>query len=156
MLIIKKILGNIYNDTVLNKKIEDYEKKLTQSTLHALSLEFVKFLKFKSKNSVIIEKPTGRFQKKFSRTKYEKFLLVNNLTAPYFETSLKKSELRDNLFAYIGGGIKSPFFITNNIFQEETKKLDIKYINLANIYKKRESFTNKEIQSYVDLSLIHI
>ena len=53
-------------------------------------------------------------------------------------------------FAYIGGGIKSPFFITNNMFKEETKKLDIKYINLANIYKKKESFTNKEIQSYID------
>ena len=72
------------------------------------------------------------------------------MTAPDFEIRLKKSELRDNLFTYIGGGIKSPYFITNKIFKEETKKLDIKYINLANIYKKKESFTDKEIQSYVN------
>ena len=89
-------------------------------------------------------------QNKFSRTKYEKFLLSNNLVATDFEARLKKNELQKNLFTYIGGGIKSPFFITNNIFKEQTKKLDIKFINLINVYKKKESFSSDEIQSYIN------
>ena len=61
-------------------------------------------------------------QNKFSRTKYEKFLLLNNMTAPDFEIRLKKSELQKNLFSYISGGIKSPFFITNKTFKEQKKE----------------------------------
>ena len=72
------------------------------------------------------------------------------MTAPDFEIKLKKNELQKNLFLYISGGIKSPFFITNNTFKEQTKKLDIKFINLINVYKKKESFSNDEMQSYID------
>ena len=97
------------------------------------------------KNKVFLDN-----QNKFSRTKYEKFLLSNNITAPDFEIKLKKNELQKNLFSYISGGIKSPFFITNNTFKEQTKKLDIKFINLINVYKKKESFSNDEMQSYID------
>ena len=97
------------------------------------------------KNKVFLDN-----QNKFSRTKYEKFLLSNNITAPDFEIKLKKNELQKNLFLYISGGIKSPFFITNNTFKEQTKKLDIKFINLINVYKKKESFSNDEMQSYID------
>ena len=48
--------------------------------------------------------------KKFSRTKYEKFLLSSNLTAIDFESRLRSSELKKNLFSYVVGGIKSPIF----------------------------------------------
>ena len=40
--------------------------------------------------------------------------------------------------------------MTNNMFKEQTKKLDIKFFNLNNIYKKKESFSNNEIESYVN------
>ena len=72
------------------------------------------------------------------------------MTAPDFENSLKKQELQNNLFTYIGGGIRSPFFVTNNAFKEQTKKLDIAFINLSNVYKKKESFSNNEIQTYIN------
>jgi len=87
---------------------------------------------------------------KFSRTKYEKFLLSSNTTAPDFEIMLKEDELQKSLFSYISGGIKSPFFITNTIFKEQTKKLDIKYINLIDVYKKKEKFSDNEIQLYIN------
>jgi len=133
--IIEEALGNLVTTTLLEMEIENLSLHISEKVL-------IKNIK---KNKTFLDN-----QKKFSRTEYEKFLLVNNLTAPDFEIRLKKSELRDNLFTYIGGGIKSPFFITNNIYKAETKKLDISYINLINIYKKKESFTNKEIQSYID------
>ena len=53
---------------------------------------------------------------KFSRTKYEKFLLSNNYTAPSFEKKLKNNELEKNLFEYISGGVRTPFFITKLTF----------------------------------------
>ena len=67
---------------------------------------------------------------KFSRIKYEKFLLSNGISATEFEMRLKKNELEKKLFYYIGGGIKSPFFITNKLFKEQESKIDLEYISL--------------------------
>ena len=120
--IIEEALGNLVTTSLIQMEIENLSIHISEKVL---------IKKIKKNDTFLNDK------KQFSRTEYEKFLLVNSLTAPDFEIRLKKSELRDNLFAYIGGGIKSPFFITNNIFQEETKKLDIKYIELASIYKKK-------------------
>ena len=88
--------------------------------------------------------------KKFSRIKYEKFLLSSNLSAPSFEFKLRESELKNNLFAYISGGIKSPTFLTNNVYKNETKKITISYINLENVYKKKEDFLDKEISKFIE------
>ena len=71
--------------------------------------------------------------KKFSRTKYEKFLLSSNLAAPDFEFALRESELKKDLFNYISGGLNSPSFLINNIFKEQTKKVTLNYINLSKI-----------------------
>ena len=51
--------------------------------------------------------------KKFSRTKYEKFLLSSNLTAFQFEQGLTENEIKDQLLKFISGGIKSPEFLIN-------------------------------------------
>jgi len=133
--VLEELLGNLVSTTLIQMEIEDLNISIPDEIL-------IK----KIKNN----KPFLDDQNKFSRTKYEKFLLLNNLTAPGFESRLKKSELQKNLFTYISGGIKSPFFMTNNMFKEQTKKLDIKFFNLNNIYKKKESFSNNEIESYVN------
>ena len=133
--VLEELLGNLVSTTLIQMEIEDLNISIPDEIL-------IK----KIKNN----KPFLDNQNKFSRTKYEKFLLLNNLTAPGFESRLKKSELQKNLFTYISGGIKSPFFMTNNMFKEQTKKLDIKFFNLNNIYKKKESFSNNEIESYVN------
>ena len=133
--VLEELLGNLVSTTLIQMEIEDLNISIPDEIL-------IK----KIKNN----KPFLDNQNKFSRTKYEKFLLLNNLTAPGFESRLKKSELQKNLFTYISGGIKSPFFMTNNMFKEQTKKLDIKFFNLNNIYKKKESFSNSEIESYVN------
>ena len=67
---------------------------------------------------------------KFSRIKYEKFLLYRNITAPEYEKRVKANELQKNLFSYISGGIQSPFFLTNNVYTNEAKKIEIEFINL--------------------------
>jgi len=85
----------------------------------------------------------------FSRTKYEKFLLSNNFTATRFEKELKMNELQKNLFEYISGGIKTPFFITNKTYKNETKKIKIQYINLEETYKSKDKYTIKEINDFI-------
>ena len=56
---------------------------------------------------------------KFSRTKYEKFLLSNNLTANEFEKNFKENEFQEELFNYLGGGISSPNFLINNVYEND-------------------------------------
>ena len=46
----------------------------------------------------------------FQRTKYEKFLLSNNMSAPMFELQLKNRELQKHLFDFIGAGTITPEF----------------------------------------------
>ena len=133
--VLEELLGNLVSNTLIQMEIEHLNIYISEKIL----IEKIK------KNKAFLDN-----QNKFSRTKYEKFLLSNNMTAPDFEIRLKKNELQKNLFSYISGGIKSPFFITNNTFKEQTKKLDIKFINLINVYKKKESFSNDEMQSYID------
>ena len=88
----------------------------------------------------------------FSRTKYEKFLLLQNITAIQFEEKLKENELKKRLFSYVSGGIKSPLFVINNVYQEQTSKIDVEFINLDKIYKKKEDFTVSEINEYIKLN----
>ena len=84
---------------------------------------------------------------KFSRVKYEKFLLENNLTASSFENSLKKQELKKNLFKYISGGIKSPYFLKNKIFINQNKKIDIEFLDLDLVHDK--TVTDSEIDDFI-------
>ena len=87
--------------------------------------------------------------KKFSRTKYEKFLLSQNLTATEFEKRLKLTEQRKNLFSYVSGGIKSPSFLIKKTFEEQNSELEIDYIELKDKYAKKNSFTNKQIEEFI-------
>ena len=86
---------------------------------------------------------------KFSRLKYEKFLLENNIPAAEFEIRLRKNELKKELFTYISGGIKSPYFIANKTFKDNAKKIDLSYINLNHVYKKKDEFSNIEIETFI-------
>ncbi len=84
---------------------------------------------------------------KFSRIKYEKFLLENNVSAVTYEKKLKDANLQNNLFKYVSGGVKSPKFLIENFFMEETKEIEVSYLNLENIYKKE--FTETEIDKFI-------
>ena len=51
--------------------------------------------------------------KKFSRLKYEKFLLENNVTAAEFEKRLKKRELEKVLFDFYSAGLHVPKYLVD-------------------------------------------
>ena len=147
-----KIDTNYIKDNIDKNVIEELLAELISTTM--LSLE-IKDLSLSISDKILNKKIIGNKNfldenKKFSRIKYEKFLLSSNLSAPSFEFKLRESELKKNLFAYISGGIKSPFFLTNNVYKDETKKISISYINLENVYKKKEDFLDKEISKFIE------
>ena len=133
--ILEKLLGELISKNLLLMEIKDLKFSVSEKTL---------VQKIKKNKNFLDE------QNKFSRLKYEKFLLLSNMIATNYEKKIKDEELINKLFLYINGGVKSPFFMTNNIFKEQTKKIDIKYINLENAYKKKEDFTIKELETYIN------
>ena len=74
---------------------------------------------------------------------YQKIILL----LPNFENRLKNSELQKRLFDYIGGGIKSPYYLQNKIYINENKKINIQYYDLQNAYDRNVS--DEEINNYI-------
>jgi len=132
--IIEELLSTLISTTLLNLEIKDLELSIPEETLIK---RIQKNVKFHDKNG------------NFKRTLYEKFLLLNNTTAPIYERKLKNNALQKQLFTFISGGTKSPKFLVSKYYKEKMKKLSIDYINLENSYKKKEAFTNQEVQTFI-------
>jgi len=132
---IEELLSELISQTLLDLEIKNLNLQISDISL---------LKKIKENKNFKDEKNN------FSRIKYEKFLLTNNISAPEFEQRLKKSELQKKLFAYVSGGIKPSFFLVNNTFKDQAKKLEIQYINLDRNYKTKEQFTEKEITSFIN------
>ena len=133
--IIEEILAELISKTMISMEINDLNLKISDKILNKKIRENKNF---KDENN------------NFSRIKYEKFLLSSNLSAPDFESRLRENELRKNLFSYVSGGLNSPLFLVNNTYKEQSKKVKINYINLENIYKKKEDFSSEEISKFID------
>ncbi len=132
----KNIIEQILSELVSEKLIEMEIKEL-----NVLMSEEALAKKIRS-NSILLDD-----NKKFSRVKYEKFLLENNLSASTFENSLKKQELKENLFNYISGGIKSPYFLKNKIYINENKKIEIEFLDLDLVHDK--TATKLEVEDFI-------
>ena len=133
--VLEEILGQLISLNILKMEIQN--------------LGIVKSDKSLSE-SIIKEKRFLDADGKFSRIKYEKFLLENNVTAGEFERKIREGDLQKKLFNYIGGGIKSPKFITKSLFLDETKQVSIKYFNLDKHYKL--NFSDDEINEFINLN----
>ena len=133
--IIEELLSGLISTTLIDLEIEDFNLSITELTV----LKKIKENKnFQDENNV------------FQRTKYEKFLLSNNMSAPMFELQLKNRELRNHLFDIIGAGTITPDFQIKKKFEEENKSLELEYFAMENFYKDKESFTDQEINKFLD------
>ena len=141
---IKDNLNNNILEEMLGELISKKMIQLEEQDLNLIISDKILKKRIKENENFLDE------NKKFSRLKYEKFLLSSNITAVDFETKLRNSELKKNLFSYIVGGIKSPTFLSNNTFKEQNKKISLDYINLENVYKQKDDFTTDEISKYID------
>ena len=138
------IKNNINNNVIENIISSIVSKKLLDMEINDLKILLPdKSLADKIKNNEVFLDDKNNF----SRVKYEKFLLENNLTAPDFEIRFKNEELKKNLFYYVGGGIKSPYFLNNKIYINQTKEVEIDYINLDTVYNT--TISEPEIDEFI-------
>ena len=133
--IIEELLSNLISTTLLSLEIKNYDLTISENTL----LKQIK----ENKN---FKDEKGNFQ----RIKYEKFLLENNQSAPQFEMRLKERELQKSLFDYIGAGTSSPQFLINKLYEEENKKLQLEFINLDKFYRKKDAFSDTELNNFIE------
>ncbi len=85
---------------------------------------------------------------KFSRTKYEKFLIKNKMSAVSFEESLIKQESRKQLLDFIGGGISPTEFIINIDYNIINQERSVDVINMNDLVKKKLNITEEKINEY--------
>ena len=133
--IIEELLSGLISTTLIDLEIKDFDLSITELTV----LKKIKENKiFLGENNV------------FQRTKYEKFLLSNNMSAPMFELQLKNRELQKHLFDFISAGTITPEFLIQKRFEEENKTLDLEYFAMENLYKKKINYTDIEIKDFVE------
>jgi peptidyl-prolyl cis-trans isomerase D len=133
--IIEELLSGLISTTLINLEVKDFDLSITELTV---------LKKIKQNKNFLDE------NKVFQRTKYEKFLLSNNMSAPMFELQLKNRELQKHLFDFIGAGTITPKFLIKKKFEEENKSLELEYFAMANLYKDKDDYTNLEIQKFLE------
>ena len=133
--IIEELLSGLISTTLIDLEVEDFDLSITELTVLKKIKENKNFL---DENNV------------FQRTKYEKFLLSNNMSAPMFELQLKNRELQKHLFDFIGAGTVTPNFLIEKKFQEQNKTLDLEYFSMNSQYKERNNYTDLEIKDFVE------
>ncbi len=130
--VLEELLSELVSDKIISLEIKRFGIKISEKTLA---------------NKIKTNKLFFDENNKFSRINYEKFLLQNNLIAPQYEMNLKNNELRKTLFNYIGNGINSPYFLVNENYRNQTKKIKIKFLKLDHVYKKE--FSNEQIKKFI-------
>ena len=132
--IIEELLSGLISTTLISLEVEDFNLSISELTILKKIKENKNFL---DENNV------------FQRTKYEKFLLSNNMSAPMFELELKNRELQKHLFDLIGAGTITPDFLIEKKFEEESKSLDLEYFSMENSYKEKDKYTEVEIKKFI-------
>ena len=106
--VLEQILSQLISQKILEEEMQDYNISLSDKTLYEKIKKDERF--YDSNNN-------------FSRTEYEKYMLINNTSAVDFEQAFKSKEKVTTLFDYISGGTTSPYFLTNNVFKNQTKEI---------------------------------
>ena len=132
--IIEDLLTRLVSTSLIDLEITDLDISISDKIL-AKNLRKQNFFKDEDNN--------------FSRAKYEKYLLENNMTSVGFEQSIKKNELKKKLFLYISGGIKSPYFLINKTYKDQTKKIEIEYFDLSSSYIDMNQIKEVDIDKYI-------
>ena len=133
--ILEEILSDLLAKKFIELEIDYYDISISDKQLVRIIKKNKNFLDEKSK---------------FDRIKYEKFLIENNINPSDFEKRLKNRELEKKLFFLLNGGINTPEFIVKKYYKYENSKIDLRFINLDNFYKKKSQFSESEITNYIE------
>jgi peptidyl-prolyl cis-trans isomerase D len=124
---------NLNTTDLLDKILSDYiGKKIINLEMEKLGVKITD----KSLSNIIMNDDTFFEENKFSRTKYEKFLLQSGLSAPAFEQNISQQEKKRQLLTFLSEGTNLPDFLIENAFQEENQIKTVQYLELDKYYKK--------------------
>ena len=145
------------NEEIISKNIEN--NILTEILNDLLAKKFIELeieklgININDESLLLVIKNNKNFldeNKKFSRLKYEKFLLENNISASEFEKRLRKRELEKMLFNYYGSGLYIPEYLVNYFNYSKNRSIDVKYVSLESNYKKKEEFDETDVKNYIE------
>ena len=123
---------SLKNTNLLSQILSDYiGKKIISLEIKKLGIR----LSNKSLRDIITTEETFLEDNKFSRTKYEKFLLESGITAPMFEQNIAEQEKKRQLLTFLSEGILLPETLIKKEFENENQKKTIQYLELDKLYQ---------------------
>ena len=120
--LIEKILSDYIGRKLIELEVKDFNITISDKTLR----------------EIIINDETFFKDGKFSRLKYEEFLIKNNLSAPLFEDNILQQEKKRQLLSYLSDGARIPEYLTKYEFNKENQTKKIKYIDLKDYYAQKK------------------
>jgi len=133
---------NLNKTDLLDKILSDYVGK----KIIALEIEDQEInLSNKSLKQIIISDETFQESNKFSRTKYEKFLLESAISAPIFEQNIAEQEKKRQLLTFLSEGVLLPEALIKKEFESENQIKTIEYLELDKLYKNVQ-INNEEVK----------
>ena len=131
---IEELLSNFIGEKLIKNEVDNFEIQLSNSSL----------------SKIIKNQQAFKKENKFSRTKYEKFLVKNNVTAVTFELNLSKKEKKTQLLNFVAGGIKPADFMVNQTFNKLNQKRKIEFINLNELFENKLNFSEEQVNSHFE------
>jgi peptidyl-prolyl cis-trans isomerase D len=156
--------GSLAKTDLLDRILSDYiGKKIIALEIADQGIN----LNDNSLREIITNDETFLKDSKFSRTKYEKFLLESNMSAAIFEQNIAEQEKKRQLLTYLSEGINLPEFLIEKEYASENQIKTIKYLSLDNLYKnypvpeneiKKTYETNKKffIQDFKKINYVEL
>ena len=136
---------NISSTDLIDQILTEYiGRKVIQSEIEDMNIH----ISDKSLTQIIKNEEIFQKDGKFSRTKYEKFLLESGITAPMFEKNIVEQEKKRQLLTLISDGTLLPENLVISEFKSENQIKKIKYIDLNNYYEKRPPSNNEVKKVY--------
>ncbi len=130
--LMEKILSEYIGKKIINLEVKDLGIVLSDKSL---------------KNIIVNDKSFFK-NEKFSRTKYEKFLLENGVSAPSFERNLSEQEKKRQLLSFLSQGTYISDFLIQRAFSQENQIKDVEYIDLNNFYDQQKISEEEIKQTY--------
>jgi len=127
----KEQRNTLAKTNLLDKILSDYVGK------KIMALEIIDQgvnLNNQSLKEIITTDDTFREDNKFSRTKYEKFLLESGISAPVFEKNISAQEKKRQLLTFLSEGINLPQFMIESEYASENQIKKIQYLKLDSLY----------------------
>ena len=145
-----KISTDVIKENINNNILEELLAQLVSTSLVDIEIDE---LKVSISDKILVKKLKKQKtfydeDNKFSRTKYEKFLLESGLSAPVFERNIVEQESRRQLLSSLSGGLAIPDALVEKTFKKENQIKAIQYIDLNNLYLDKELKKEKVQEIY--------